>query len=118
MKLKILFLLILIIPNVYAINDYTKSDSLTINLDLNSVIEASGSTDLSSLTANIFLVPLTDDMQSLQNIELLSSPPAQISEDYPLNFKWTSFSPKYELGYSSQIRTKNKLYQVPKIGYW
>jgi transglutaminase-like putative cysteine protease len=118
MKRLLTLLTILFVMNFSsALGNYNTNEELTIDFYLNSEIELSGSGTLKNLLATVFLVPLTDNLQNVISLLETSSPTAEIEFDEDIKYTWKEESENYEFGYSSVIKTQNKLYKVPEVSF-
>ena len=117
MKLKILmFVLILSCSSFAAVENYNDVDSLWINLNIDSNIELtknSESASLEHITTELTLVPMNDVRQTVENLNIISEPEAQIEEGTSILYKWNNINNNYKFGLDGTIKTSNLIYPIP-----
>ncbi|MFH1376277.1 MAG: transglutaminase-like domain-containing protein [Candidatus Woesearchaeota archaeon] len=117
-KLILFILLISIIPLTSAqIENYNDYTELTIDYSLNTDLVLIGSS-MNFLEAELFLIPLNNNRQEVQQLNINSNPTANINQDSDkITYRWTNYNPTLSFGYNSRIKTKNILYPVSKSSF-
>ena len=111
-----MFVLILSCSSFAAVENYNDVDSLWINLNIDSNIELtknSESASLEHITTELTLVPMNDVRQTVENLNIISEPEAQIEEGTSILYKWNNINNNYKFGLDGTIKTSNLIYPIP-----
>jgi len=112
MKKRLLLLIFLIVPLVLA-QDIYNTNSLEINLEINSelnIIRESSSSTISKLTANLSLFPKDNFQQEV--LSLTTDPISYITDNY-VSYVWSSpTNNQLYFRLSSKVKTYNKQIQI------
>jgi len=116
-KLLTLTIILLMLPLTLATNYYLY-DELTVDFSLDTEIFLSGTGSLNNLIANVYLIPLDDQLQTINTFSESSTPTAETDKNSDsLRFTWTEQSPSYNFGYDSVVKIQNRLFMVPEVNF-
>ena len=111
--------MILLIPFVSAeVENYNDYSELIINYNLNTEIELSGGNQLNYLIANLSLIPLESERQSIISLNTDSNPNADVTlGESSISFEWNEYNSDLSLEIDSEIETKNILHKLENIPF-
>ena len=109
----------MLIPCVYGeTENYNEYSDILISYNFNTEIELLGGTQLSYLIANLTLLPLEEDRQTIIDLDIESNPSSEIDQgNNYITYTWNEYSSKLEMNVNSKIKTENILYKLDHVDF-